>query len=924
MYLFLATGAVSWFILENDFIHIDLVELSGNSRVLFTSSSPSAVTVDTISDDGSGQLFVSPLQSLSVTTRLSPCLVMFQSSVLEFRNNSRAEVVFERSLHIYGQINFTYAPSMRIGSYGGSFVMQPGSKPTHLKFANFVVENSAGYEVKLLQNNATKVMNVSGGKFTVGNNANFYSVSPLTLIADDVVINGRLNAATLTHTGWSSLSVGSRGFLNTEIMDGLFRISNVDINGQVQLSNPNIVIISSSLSLGSRATLALQNTTGYIDCINTYGSLTVTGTLDFYDVQGTDNSAITIQSGGSMKIVKAGGSERKYNVSFIRASTVDISGHFLPGVISAVKGWNSLRVMTGGLMNVEFLDELRTNSIQVWGNLRIENAVSIRGLTGNKTTNISISSRGTMILNSEKTSGTSYIRASLIEVNGTFLPDIVSSPEGWDFLTVGPHGSVTIDLVNELRTDFIKVSGNLQFVKAVSVRGLTEQRTRNIAIHDRGVITLNALKTSEISSIRASAVDIDGRFYAGVVSTAEGWNHLNIGSKGIMTVDFRHQFHVNRIYVSGYLEIAKEVSILGFNSSRTQEVVVDRGGVLKLMSSIYHVTCSKHNVFSVFQVHHLFVKGLLQAGSLSVEDGLDSIVIGDSGDFQFYPIGNFSFDIFNVNGKMTSFGDVVLQGKTNSSIHHVEFGSQAIAVLKRCFSHSQIKANGVTVNGQLSTDLLSVAPYWNELLVTGTFNFLPEESFNITKMTITGTMRTLKPFHLPLVGNVLTVSSSGLLSINFQQSLDNPTSGSYPSTIRMRDAVSISGRLEAGSVNVFTKDLTVSTSGHVTVDWGGYASSQGPGGGSPSSSGGSGGSHGGRGGRGSGTLCHRLPYGSIYVSGSWGSGGGQGYGGNQGGRGGGQIYLKIENNVQLDGTIQTLGQSGMVSGVYLGILVLKT
>ena len=381
-----------------------------------------------------------------------------------------------------------------------------------------------------------------------------------------------------------------------------------------------------------------------------------------------------------------------------------------------------------------------------------------------------------------------------------------------------------------------------------------------------------------------------------------------------MTVMFRHQFRIDRIQISGNLEVENQVSIRGFSSNRTQDVNIDKGGSVKLMSRVYDVSCGKNKVFSEVQAHRLHVEGLLRAGALSIRDGLDTLRIEDSGDFQFYPIGNFSFDVFNVNGKMSSFGDVVLKGRSSNRIPHAFFGPRAVGVLKKCFDRSHIEAVRVTVNGQLSTGPLSVSPYWRELLVTGTFNFLPSESFNITTTTVSGTMRTLKPFKdsLPLVGDSLNVNSGGLLSLNYQQNLDDPSSGSSPSTIRMRNTVSISGRLEAGSLNIFADDLTVSSSGLVTVDWGGFASNQGPGAGTASSSGGSGASHGGRGGRGGGTLCHRLPYGSIYVNGTWGSGGGEGQGGSNGGRGGGKVYFEIENSVHLDGAIQTLGERGQV------------
>ena len=154
--------------------------------------------------------------------------------------------------------------------------------------------------------------------------------------------------------------------------------------------------------------------------------------------------------------------------------------------------------------------------------------------------------------------------------------------------------------------------------------------------------------------------------------------------------------------------------------------------------------------------------------------------------------------------------------------------------------------------------------------------------------------------------------------MNFKRKLTDLSSGSPPSTIRM-NTVSIGGRLEAGSLEVFAGRMEVSASGIVTANWGGYVGAEGPGAGSLSHSGGSGASHGGRGGRGRGTTCHNLPYGSIYLKGTWGSGGGGGYRGYRGGRGGGKVFLEIESSLKLDGTIQASGEAGKVRLRFLSI-----
>lgn len=333
------------------------------------------------------------------------------------------------------------------------------------------------------------------------------------------------------------------------------------------------------------------------------------------------------------------------------------------------------------------------------------------------------------------------------------------------------------------------------------------------------------------------------------------------------------------------------------------------------MAGSYNVNCGEKKAYSELQVVQLSINGLLQASALSIHDGIDDFSILPHGNFQFYPVREFWFNHFNVNGKMTSYRDIIIEGRHNLAISHAQFGPSAVVLLKRCFNDSRIVADRVTVAGRLVTDLLTIGSNWKELTVTatGTFEFMPADTFNITKTVISGNWRSIKSFSddKPLQGNTLVVNQGGVISLNYQQKLEDPTSGSIPSIIEMATSIAIHGHFEAGSVSMITNDLTVSTNGRLSVDWGGYASGQGPGAGSAASAGSSGASHAGRGGKGAGVSCHKLPYGSIYTKGSWGSGGG--HTGNLGGRGGGKVHLEVRQSVQLDGGIQASGEPGKVS-----------
>jgi hypothetical protein len=1154
-------GAVTWFILDKESVHLDTIDLRGNSRVLIVSSGSTHVSVNTISSDSSGQVFIAQSQSISIFTQLSPCLVAFNSSVLRFGNKMGSSVTVQRTLSVYGKLDLSYSPSVEIGRYGGTFIMHPGSSPNQLDFKNFVIHDSQGYQVSLLQNDGIKVMNISGGKFAMGVGSSFNSGGQLTLLADEVIINGAMTAPTMTNAIWNSLSVRSQGSLGTKILSNAFKVNDVIVHGSLRIrnnfttmnvnnltvsgtftlagfvnlfdqtgaSNVNITVIQSgmlqiigtsnnsalnfsqigaknidvfgqflpglvmptggwsrlrvlkpgsmvvefinhlridridvsgklqvlsianisgltkertdtiSLESGGTFTLNSQKDTGVsiirvsklevngtfiggrvtpvegwdqvrvgphgnlnlelteelrIDEITVSGNLEIAKNVTIRGLTNERTSKVLVNTGGSFNLnsqrvgtsylrisdveingrflagnastvegwnrfvvrgsmiitlfgdflvddveitgnlevtngvtirgytkpraskllVNTGGSfilnSQKVGTSFLRISYVEINGRFLAGKASTVEGWD--RLVVHGNMNIYFIGDFLVDDVVVSGSLAVTNNATIRGYTKQRTSRVVINVGGSITLNSEK-NGTSYLRMSIVEVNGQFLTGDASTVEGWDSLVVKPHGMMKVSLTSDFQVDRIEVSGNLEIENSAIIRGFSENRTRDIVINNGGAITLDSQKTLGVSIIRAYNVSINGRFQAGVVSPGQGWNLFGIGSQGTMTVTFHDPLPVDTVIISGNLVVSNAVTVHGYSMIKTSEFKLETGSSVKFMAESYDVSCSKKTAYSELQTLQLSIKGLFQASPLSIHDGIDDFSMSSTGNFQFYPVGEFWFNRFNVNGKMTSYRDAIFEGRHNLPIPHALFGPSSNVLIQRCFNNSRIIATRVTIAGKVVTDLLVIGHNWQELTVTGTFVFRPADTFNITKTVINGTWRSDKQFRdgMPLLGNTMVVNVGGTISLNYQQKLEEPTNGSIPSIIRMTSSIAIHGRFEAGSVDMVTNDMTISTHGLLTVDWGGYASGQGPGAGSAATSGSSGASHGGRGGEGVGVSCHRLPYGSIYRRGTWGSGGG--HAGNMGGRGGGIVFLHVHNRVQLDGRIQSLGERGKVS-----------
>ena len=727
----------------------------------------------------------------------------------------------------------------------------------------------------------------------------------------EVINNVTIRGYTKQRTTRVVINTGGSLTLNSlKIGTSYLRMSNVQISGQFLAGKASVVEGWDSLDVRSGGNMKVYFVGEFlVDDLEVTGIMEVINNVTIRGYTKQRTTRVVINTGGSLTLNSQGD-----GTSYLRMSDVQIDGRFSTGKASVVEGWDRLDVQSHGNMNIYFIGEFLVDYLEVSGTLQVTNNVTIRGYTKERTGKVVVNSGALLKLNSQK-SGISYLRMSIVEINGQFLIGDASTVEGWDRLFIKPQGIVKIKFTSDFQIDRVEVSGNLEVENTMIVRGFSENRTRDLIVNSGGSITLDSQKTSKVSVLHVYNVSINGQFQAETVSAGKGWNIFTVGSAGSMTVKFHNALHVDNVIISGSLVVSNEVKMLGFSYFKTSEFKLESGSSVKLMAGSYNVNCGEKKAYSELQVVQLSINGLFQASALSVHDGIDDFSILPDGNFQFYPVREFWFNHFNVNGKMTSYRDIIIEGRHNLPISHAQFGPRAVVLLKRCFNDSRIVADRVTVAGRLVTDLLTIGSNWKELTVTatGTFEFMPADTFNITKTVISGNWRSIKSFSddKPLQGNTLVVNQGGVISLNYQQKLEDPTSGSIPSIIEMATSIAIHGRFEAGSVSMITNDLTVSINGRLSVDWGGYASGKGPGAGSAASAGSSGASHAGRGGKGAGVSCHKLPYGSIYTKGSWGSGGG--HTGNLGGRGGGKVHLEVRQGVQLDGGIQASGEPGKVS-----------
>ena len=121
--------------------------------------------------------------------------------------------------------------------------------------------------------------------------------------------------------------------------------------------------------------------------------------------------------------------------------------------------------------------------------------------------------------------------------------------------------------------------------------------------------------------------------------------------------------------------------------------------------------------------------------------------------------------------------------------------------------------------------LLSAGDGWELFSVNGgaRMEFEPLDRFLIVASVIGGTVESYTPMSpgKQLEGTTLTIPNNGLLTLDFRGE-------SVASYIKM-EAIVISGKLEAGSIELEVDMMNVTTSGQLDVSGGGFESEKGPG-----------------------------------------------------------------------------------------------
>ena len=441
---------------------------------------------------------------------------------------------------------------------------------------------------------------------------------------------------------------------------------------------------------------------------------------------------------------------------------------------------------------------------------------------------------------------------------------------------------------------------------------------------------------SLVSYVSMNDVKIRGTFDPGVLSLLEGWKTLRIERYGDLSFFPYGDVRLDTFYSNGNFHVEGAVYLRGRDPAVARTIEVDEYGNVQFdlpltSNSLAFVQNNSQeygshgrlslNGISLVHADIVVVDGTWLPKKLKIEPGWKELTVEPGGMFQFDPVGVFNLNKFHLDGDVKSLNAVKMAGLSQERILQCEVGFYGVVLIESADLTTML-CHEVFLSGTLRVGNLSIGSLWDDLTVNGTngkFYFETSDPLNINRTRVSGLLQTESAIgpSVPLTGESFIIERTGEVSIHYQAQPSSVVDGAINSTFHVT-TVQVDGLFKLGSLYLVTDDLSVGSSGRITVEGGGALGGMGPGAGAQKNSGGSGASHGGRGGRGTQTLAPReLIYGDIFSPGGWGSGGGNGSGNTGGGRGGGRIFLQISNLFSVSGVIQMDGLSGQVSGYSL-------
>ena len=535
------TGAVAWITITADH-KLEQIEFSRGAQLVIAGSAKN-LTVDSITDDNTGHLYLLSSVQLQINSLLSPCAQIFHGAELVL-SDIKPNVSLERSVDIYGVLTINGDPIVYIGKEQGVVTMHPGSGPNELKFGELIIESMGHLQLlnydtqypescrwsvstsasRFILSDSSKMdvkcpCNLTGDQMTMGLNSALKiegnsSVSYVSM--NDVKISGMFDPGVLSLLqGWKTLRIERYGDLSffpygDVRLDTFYSNGNFHVEGAVFLRGRDPAV-----------TKTIE--------VDEYGSVQ-------FDMPLTSNSLAFVQN--NSQEFGSHGRHSLNGTSLVHADIVVVDGTWLPKNLEIEPGWKELTVEQGGMFHFDPVGEFHLNRFHLNGDVKSLSAVKMAGLSQERILQCEVGRYGVVLIESVDLT---TIPCHEVFLSGTLRVGNLSIGTLWDNLTVnGTNGRFYFETSEPLNINRTRVSGLMETGSAIGPSApLTGdsfiiESTGEVNIHYQAQPS-TVVDGAINSTFHVTRIQVDGLFKLGSLYVVT--DKLSVGSSGHISVD---------------------------------------------------------------------------------------------------------------------------------------------------------------------------------------------------------------------------------------------------------------------------------------------------------------------------------------------------------------------------------------------------
>lgn len=369
------------------------------------------------------------------------------------------------------------------------------------------------------------------------------AVNGQLLFETDVFIRGRAPAVS------SKITVGIKGRLQLAITSlpplsssvpflngsSLVHAQDVTIAGELLAKQLRIDPGWRALTIDSRGKFVFHPVNPFsFDTFLVHGNFTSIGAIHLKGLSQSTIPHLRVGSSGVVNIISS------LNTSIIHADDVTIAGKVFVKKLSIDPGWKTLTVESTGTFQFDPVNPFSTDKATIDGKLTSLNALTLKGLSQSKVSQLSVGSTGVVSIPSK---GVTTFRCDVVVIEGEVRIGLLDIDSGWKELNVsGIKGQFHFEANTSYNIDKVSVSGLIQTStvfeadKPFTAQNFTVLSGGTVSIHHRGSpsgVNQGALDTT----LFVNTLQVDGVLKSGSL-------HINASLDVLLGTS-------GRVYVSG-------------------------------------------------------------------------------------------------------------------------------------------------------------------------------------------------------------------------------------------------------------------------------------------------------------------------------------------------------------------------------------